>query len=386
MSHISKRLVLSYVFDWIVIILIAGVGAGFSRISPNHRPFSLTDPDISFPYVEHEKVSSAVLVVVGLVAPAVIIFAVSLLFVPGPTIRKGTPRAAVFKSKLWEWNTGWLGLALALASAFFFTEGMKNLYGKPRPDLLSRCDPDLGAQLTHKLGGFESVNNAILLVSSTICRQTDKSKLDDGFASFPSGHSSFSWAGMTYLTLFICSKFAIAIPYLLPTAYSTHDPAFAPSEPNPNGFNHKDETTPSASSPQFRSFSSNTVKPLLRNQAAAPPAYLLVLAIFPLCIAVYISATRYSDFRHHGFDIIVGSLMGILAAWAGFRWYHLPVRRGAGWSWGPRSAGRAWGVGVGVQGYVDEEEDWKSRQKDLELGERAGAASGGGNAVESRAV
>lgn len=78
--------------------------------------------------------------------------------------------------------------------------------------------------------------------------------------------------------------------------------------------------------------------------------------------------------------------MGILAAWAGFRWYHLPVRRGAGWSWGPRSTGRAWGVGVGVQGYVDEEERWKSRQKDLELGERSGAASGGENVVESGAV
>lgn len=171
--------------------LIAGVGAGFSRISPNHRPFSLTDPDLSFPYVEHEKVSSAVLVVVGLVAPAVIIFAVSLLFVPGPTIRKGTPRAAVLKSKLWEWNTGWLGLALALASVFFFTEGMKNLYGKPRPDLLSRCDPDLTTQDPNVLVGFEGdVRNAIRLVSSTICRQNDKSKLDDGFSSFPSGHSS----------------------------------------------------------------------------------------------------------------------------------------------------------------------------------------------------
>lgn len=171
--------------------LIAGVGAGFSRISPNHRPFSLTDPDISFPYVENEKVSSAVLAVVGLVAPAVIIFAVSLLFVPGPTIRKGTPRPAIFKSKLWEWNTGWLGLALSLASVFFFTEGMKNLYGKPRPDLLSRCDPDLAGQTSHALGGFGStVSNGILLVSSTICRQTDRSILDDGFSSFPSGHSS----------------------------------------------------------------------------------------------------------------------------------------------------------------------------------------------------
>lgn len=184
-----------------------------------------------------------------------------------------------------------------------------------------------------------------------------------------------SWAGMTYLTLFICSKFAIAIPYLLPTSHSTHEPAFARSEIITNDISHEDKPTPSASSPQIRSFSSNTLKPLLRNQAAAPPAYLLVLAIFPLCVAVYISATRYSDFRHHGFDIIVGSLMGILAAWVGFRWYHLPVRRAAGWSWGPRSAGRAWGVGVGVQGYVDDEEAWKSRRGDLELAERSGATA-----------
>lgn len=167
------------------------MGAGFSRITPNHRPFSLTDPDISFPYVEHEKVSTAVLVVVSLVAPAVIIFAISLIFLPGPTSRKGTPRAAIFKSKLWEWNTGWLGLALALASVFFFTEGMKNLYGKPRPDLLSRCDPDSGALQSSTVGAFGTgLANEIFLVSSTICRQKDKSKLDDGFSSFPSGHSS----------------------------------------------------------------------------------------------------------------------------------------------------------------------------------------------------
>ncbi|MCJ1461659.1 hypothetical protein MMC07_000256 [Pseudocyphellaria aurata] len=177
---------------------------------------------------------------------------------------------------------------------------------------------------------------------------------------------------MTYLTLFICSKFAIAIPYLLPTSHLTHEPAFTSSELNPNGVSYKDKHTPSKSSPLTRPFTSNAPKPLLRNHAAAPPAYLLVLALFPICVAVYISATRYSDFRHHGFDIIVGSLMGILAAWAGFRWYHLPIRRGAGWSWGPRSAGRAWGVGVGVQGYVDVEKDEIPPREDLELGEYPG--------------
>lgn len=37
--------------------------------------------------------------------------------------------------------------------------------------------------------------------------------LDVGFRTFPSGHSSFSWGGMFYLTLFLCSKFAIAFPF-----------------------------------------------------------------------------------------------------------------------------------------------------------------------------
>lgn len=32
--------------------------------------------------------------------------------------------------------------------------------------------------------------------------------------------------------------------------------------------------------------------------------------------------------------------------------YHLPIRRGSGWAWGPRSAERAWGIGIGRQGYV----------------------------------
>lgn len=39
-------------------------------------------------------------------------------------------------------------------------------------------------------------------------------------------------------------------------------------------------------------------------------------------------------------------------AWFAFRWYHLPIRQGAGWAWGARSRDRAFWVGVGVGGYV----------------------------------
>ena len=160
-------------------------------MTPNHRPFSPVDPSISFPYVEHEKISSGVLVVISLIAPAIITALVALLATPGPTVSKGASRAKVWRTKLWEWNVAWLGLALGLAITFFFTEGLKNLIGKPRPDLLSRCDLDPAMVEQFALGGDGGqLPLWNLLVSSTACRQTSTSRLNDGFASFPSGHSS----------------------------------------------------------------------------------------------------------------------------------------------------------------------------------------------------
>lgn len=392
-QQISKSLIASYIFDWIIIILIAIVGGLFSKASPNHHPFSLADASIAFPFTK-EKVSTSTLVLVGLVAPAIIIIPICLLFVPGPTVSKDIPRSLIWRRKLWEWNTAWLGLALALASAFFLTDGMKSLFGKPRPDLLSRCDPDLANIQNYAVGGRGPGQGigSVLLVSWQICRQKDLSTLNDGFASFPSGHSScklnivqwlgslsakrvlVSWAGLTYLTFFLCSKFAITIPYLLPQQYSSGAfPTFQSSHRNPqNGsssFQPKTDT--------LNNSSPSSLPKVLRSQAAAPPTYLLVLAFIPIGAAIYISSSRYSDFRHHGFDIIFGSLMGFLLAWGSFRWYHAPIRRGAGWSWGARSNHKAWGVGLGVQGYA-EEDGMKADDtigRDIELG---GSTEAGG--------
>lgn len=89
-----------------------------------------------------------------------------------------------------------MGLGLALASAFFLTEGVKNLTGKPRPDLLNRCDPDLDSEslAAHAVGGVGSgVYNGLVMVASTICRQKSRDILDDGFKSFFSGHASCSY-------------------------------------------------------------------------------------------------------------------------------------------------------------------------------------------------
>lgn len=168
---------------------IAAVGAVFSVITPNKRPFDVADPAISFPYVAKEKISTGTLVIVSLVVPAIIIFIITLFIGLGPAAGK-TSRTAALRRKLWEWNAGWMGLAVALAIAFFISNGTKNVVGKPRPDMLARCDPDLSRTLNSTVGGIgKSVDEGINLVSWTICRNPGAT-LDDGFRSFPSGHST----------------------------------------------------------------------------------------------------------------------------------------------------------------------------------------------------
>lgn len=43
----SVKLLASYTFDWIVLIVITVVGGFLGRIEPNKRPFALDDPNIS---------------------------------------------------------------------------------------------------------------------------------------------------------------------------------------------------------------------------------------------------------------------------------------------------------------------------------------------------
>ena len=259
--------------------------------------------------------------------------------------------------------------------------------GKPRPDLIARCNPLVNDIAKHIVGGYGNrVPDGTFLVSATIC-QNQGATLDEGFRSFPSGHSTFSWAGLTYLTLFLASKFAIAIPFLAPRAYNPDSSAITSAFPHhnshDNGNSSAGESTGTFGTKDVPSNSASTLPAStnipLRNQAAAPPTYLLVIAFAPIAAATYVSTTRYSDFRHHGSDILFGSILGAVVGWFAFRWYHLPVRQGAGWSWGPRSRDRAFGVGLGVDSYVGRE-GWSSAkpsstQSDVEMAPGNGVTS-----------
>lgn len=202
--------------------------------------------------------------------------------------------------------------------------------------------------------------------------------------SFPSGHASSSAAGLIYLTLFLASKFAVTIPFFAPTGYSADYSAFPSrlaahqakvSAYEPVRVQHQaggikaggpgDDITPDPTASQRVAAHHRSVV-AVRRQAAAPPLYLLTLVLLPFFASVFIASSRWFDFRHHGFDILFGFLIGTLCAWFSFRYYHLPISQGAGWGWGPRSADKAFWAGVGSYSYATGK-DHPPGEADVEL-------------------
>lgn len=344
LRRVSKRLILSYVADWIIMVAILGIAGGFSYIDSKstRHAFYLQDPSISYPHTD-DLISNVMLYVASGILPAIIIALICLVAVPRPNAVRGSPSSgSLWRRKLWELNVGWLGLALSLFGAIAITNGLKPLAGKPRPHLLSVCDPDLSSEAISRwrvggLGGVDfGVATAPILVTWEICRNTDKDVMKNAFASWPSGHASTSWSGLLYLTFFFCAKLGVKIPSLWSSFLSR-------------------QTTTRSTLNEDSDLATNAARRepdyQTRDEAAAPPAYLLLLAVVPVCVAFFISISRWFDYRHHGFDIISGAVIGIFFAWLSFHIYQVPIGLGDGWAWAPRARGQAFGLLVGGRSY-----------------------------------
>ena len=176
--------------------------SNISRLHSGFRqPFSLQNYTLHYPYAVHERVTANQCYVIVVIAPAIII-AFWTLVIDG-LFSHAQPAADEpsgwrfgryrLKHRLWELNCGILGLALSEGMAFVITGTFKNAIGKPRPDLIDRCQPKPGFADPLPFG----------LSNSTICSQQDMAILKDGFRSFPSGHSSSTFTGRPRIVLVI---------------------------------------------------------------------------------------------------------------------------------------------------------------------------------------
>ncbi|KAJ5962992.1 hypothetical protein N7501_007933 [Penicillium viridicatum] len=232
----------TYAADYIALgFLVAGWVLIQLFVNPFHRMFSLDNKAIQYPFAVHERVPVLWSVIFAGLIPFLVILAWSAMF-----------RAGVQKTQVTV-----LGLFVALMLTSFLTDIIKNAAGRPRPDLLSRCKPSRGTS-----------NNA--LVAWTVCTESNQHILQEGWRSFPSGHSSFSFGGLGYLYLFLCGQMHVFRP---------------------------------------------------RTDLGR-----CLLAFFPLLCALMVALSRLADYRHDVYDVTCGGLLGMLIAWFSYRRYYPPLR------------------------------------------------------------
>ncbi|KAF9815273.1 hypothetical protein IEO21_04636 [Rhodonia placenta] len=223
-----RQLIRSYAPDCVFFIALNDV-PGFKR------DFSLEDKT----YAVHERVPPIALYFICGAAPFVLQCVINYL-----TVRSW-----------WDLHNSTLGLLLSVALAGAVTQFTKITVGRPRPDLIARCIPRAGA-----------ADPTYGLSTAAICTQTDIFMMTDGWRSFPSGHSSLSFAGLGFLSFYLSGKLHL--------------------------FDHR---------------------------GCAPKAW---AALTPFSAAALVAISRTMDYRHHATDVLTGSILGVTAAYFSYRQYY----------------------------------------------------------------
>ncbi|EPS41478.1 hypothetical protein H072_4626 [Dactylellina haptotyla CBS 200.50] len=173
----------TYAGDFLGLIILALANASLFVVEPFHRMFSIDDPRLQFPHAEHEHVPVPLLLVLSIGVPSIAITAWTGVCTKGKHFLQ----------------VSLLGLGNSLLLSSFVTDFIKQGVGRPRPDLIARCQPREDTP-HHQL------------VTFTVCYQTNHHTLHDGFRSFPSGHSSTAFSGLLYLSLFLAGQFFVFRP------------------------------------------------------------------------------------------------------------------------------------------------------------------------------
>jgi len=212
-SYLRKSRTRSIVYDWVVLSIILVLLGITALISPFERQFKLDDITISHPY-KGDTVPMIHLVVFSLIGCLVIITAFQF-----------------YKNNLrYNYHQALIGLLLALSISTLFSHFIKIFVGRYRPDFISVCNVDF-ARVQEIYNSYDISSSFSYgprnLFNTSICL-TAKEDLNEERKSFPSGHSSFSFSVMSYLSLYIAGQihlldkksylwkyFVVSIPYFI---------------------------------------------------------------------------------------------------------------------------------------------------------------------------
>ncbi|CAO2814925.1 unnamed protein product [Amaranthus hypochondriacus] len=159
---------------------------------------------------------------------------------------------------------GILGLLYSVLITGVITDAIKDAVGRPRPNFFWRCFPD-GQDFYDLLG-------------NVICNG-EASVIKEGHKSFPSGHASWSFAGLGFLSLYLAGKI--------------------------QAFDEKGHVSK------------------------------LCIVIFPLLVAALVGVSRVDDYWHHWQDVFTGAFLGLVISFLCYRQFFPPPYHTK--CWGPYS-------------------------------------------------
>lgn len=182
----------------------------------------------------------------------------------------------------WDFNNAILGLLYSLILSALFQVIIKQLIGGFRPYFLDICQPDISLAAANNQTGLNGVGFHQIMYTSEVCTNPDKQALKTAMTSFPSGHSTSAWAGYFFLFLWMNAKLKV-----------------------------------------WGNFQSSF--------------HWLALLMAPLLGATLMAACLTVDQAHNWYDILAGSVIGIVTAIMSYRvcyaaiwdwrYNHIPLKR-----------------------------------------------------------
>ncbi|XP_054808924.1 lipid phosphate phosphatase 2-like isoform X2 [Prosopis cineraria] len=167
-----------HLHDWLIFLLLVVIDVILNLIEPFHRFVGegmLTD--LRYPMKDNTVPFWAVPIIIILLPLVVILF------------------YYVKRKDIYDFHHAILGLLFSVLITAVITDAIKDGVGRPRPDFFWRCFPD-------GKGVFDSITSDVMCTG-------DKNVIKEGHKSFPSGHASGSFAGLTFLSWYLSGKIKV---------------------------------------------------------------------------------------------------------------------------------------------------------------------------------
>ncbi|XP_028788414.1 lipid phosphate phosphatase 2-like [Neltuma alba] len=257
-SH-GGRVARTHKLDWLVLLLLVVIDLFLDSLEPFHRFVGegmMTD--LKYPYKD-ETIPFRVVQIVTILFPIAVFF---MFYICKRNVYDlhhsilGIFHCFDFVTGLLLFPCSWLMVsylnALLGTSGILFsalitgviTDLVKVAVGRPRPSFFWRCFPDGKAV-------FDAITNDV------VCHGDEKI-IKEGYKSFPSGHTSWAFAGLGFFAWYLSGK----------------------------------------------------VRVLDRRGHIGK----LCLLLLPLLLAAFVGVSRVDDYRHHWQDVFAGGLLGIIVS------------------------------------------------------------------------